>query len=59
LTISVKGKSSAEAVFKSSGNDCLDKAALKYVHGHHFKPATENGAPIEATIKMEVNFQRW
>jgi protein TonB len=53
------GKLSKEpSVEKSSGTASLDEAALKLVHAAsgHFKPATQEGKPIEACGKLPIRF---
>jgi|SRR5580658_1044991 protein TonB len=51
--------STAPAVGKSSGTASLDEAAVKYANATsgHWKPATENGKPINKCSQLPVRFQ--
>jgi protein TonB len=40
-----------------SGHPLLLEAASKAVRGWNFKPATINGKPVEAPVRVEVTFR--
>ena len=54
LHITTDGSVSSASVTESSGRDSLDTAALRCVQGWHYKPATQNGQPVEASWPAKV-----
>lgn len=44
-------------VFKSSGVDCLDAAALRAAFKNKFKPGIQNGSPVMVWITYKVEFK--
>jgi protein TonB len=44
-------------VTQSSGSPRLDQAAISIVSRWRFRPATENGRPVEARLFANVVFQ--
>jgi protein TonB len=54
--ISPAGKTSVQ-ILSSSGNEQLDEIALKTLKQWRFRPATLNGAPVESTKKIKIEFE--
>jgi TonB family protein len=60
LCVGPDGKlSAAPTVSKSSGTASLDEAAVKYAQATsgHWKPATEDGKPINKCNQLPVKFK--
>lgn len=57
FTITPDGSVSDPKVVESSGHDSLDQAALRCVPGWHYKPAMQNGAPVQTTWQADVKFK--
>ena len=56
LEISDSGIVEKTLVYKSSGHTDLDKAAMEYCKGFRFTPAMQNGNPITASMRWEINY---
>ncbi|QEE27881.1 M56 family metallopeptidase [Terriglobus albidus] len=56
LTVDEKGTPQNLAVFSSAGHG-FDEKALEAVRRYRFQPATRNGLPTVAELKITVNFQ--
>jgi protein TonB len=58
LTVDKDGNPQHVSLAHSSGNSCLDKAALTAVRTYKFRPATDKqGAPVSASISLLEDFQ--
>jgi len=55
--IMTDGSVSNVAVAKSSGHDRLDQAAVSCAQSWHYKPAMQNGAPVEVPWQTAVKWQ--
>ena len=55
--VRVDGTVSDTMVTQSSGSPRLDQAAINIVSRWRFRPATENGRPVEARLFANVVFQ--
>lgn len=54
----VDGKTTGEpAVLKSSGNESLDEAAVKWAKRARWIPGTEDGKPVESCYSFNVRFK--
>ena len=59
VTIGTDGAVSRAAVFKPSGHQRLDVAAVQYVKSHwRWQPATRAGKPVAANTRVSVVFQK-
>jgi TonB family protein len=56
LVVDSNGQPQNVRVAKGLGNE-LDEKAVEAVQQYRFKPATLNGEPVSANLKVEVNFQ--
>jgi protein TonB len=55
ITVAANGDVTNAEVSGSSGHDSLDSATIKCVmNGWHYKPAMQNGQPIEAVTEAKV-----
>jgi len=54
VTVAADGSLKDPKILQSSGYPRLEKACLDALAGGRFKPATENGVPIEKTIAFPV-----
>jgi protein TonB len=54
LTVAADGSVKDTEVEQSSGNDELDKAAMNCAKSWHYKPAMQNGRPVEALTQADV-----
>jgi protein TonB len=50
------GKAAEVLLWRGSGFDMLDRAALAAVRGWHFMPALRNGQPVAAWVEIPVRF---
>ena len=50
------GKAAEILLWRGSGFDMLDRAALAAVRGWHFMPALRNGQPVAAWVEIPVRF---
>jgi protein TonB len=58
VTVGVDGRVSACSVTRSSGFSRLDERACQIAERRwRFKPATQNGQPVEATINRNYRWQ--
>lgn len=57
IRVSATGCVTGSAIIGSSGSDMLDQAVLGYVESIPFVPAAAQGAGIESTVAMPVNFK--
>ena len=57
LEIGPDGKAAEVRVVASPGFPLLEEAAVKAVRRARFKPATANGSPVSATIRLTLNFR--
>lgn len=55
--VTANGQVKSAKVHRSSGNNLLDKAALKAVRGWQFVPASKNGKNIESVVQVPVSFK--
>jgi periplasmic protein TonB len=55
--VRVDGTVSDTMISRSSGSPRLDQAAINIVSRWRFRPATENGRPVEARLFANVVFQ--
>ncbi|GGF49934.1 hypothetical protein GCM10011611_65400 [Aliidongia dinghuensis] len=56
-TVTVEGMTK-DCVVVSSTNESFAKAALEYVSGARYKPASRNGVPVEQTHhKFHIDFK--
>lgn len=56
FTITTDGMVKGISVAKSSGHDALDQAAVLCVATWHYKPAMQDGTPVEAPWQAVVKF---
>jgi protein TonB len=56
LCVSVAGKVTEASVAEPSKFDRLNEAAVKIAKQYKFKPATEDGKPIEQCFQLPVKF---
>jgi protein TonB len=57
IAIAPDGRVSDATVVGSSGVAALDEAAVEWVKSHWlYKPATQNGEPVDATVQAMVEF---
>ncbi|WDS37069.1 energy transducer TonB [Pseudoxanthomonas sp.] len=56
VTVGTEGVPTDVIVFRGSGNDALDDAAVTAVKAWTFKAATRGGQPVAQTINVPVNF---
>jgi protein TonB len=55
IHVATDGSVSSVQVLDSSGHDSLDDASIRCISARwHFKPAMENGVPVEGTKEMKV-----
>jgi protein TonB len=58
VCVTTEGRSSGTAsVTKSSGHPRLDEAAVKWAQRARYKPATEDGRPVEDCTQFNVRFR--
>jgi protein TonB len=58
LQISAEGSVTGASIADSSGHDDLDEAAIKCATARfHFKPAMQNGSPVEASTKVRITWK--
>jgi protein TonB len=57
MQIGVDGKVASASIKQSSGFPRLDEACLRAVKGARFKPATEEGKPVAATVILPIKWQ--
>jgi TonB family protein len=57
FTITAQGAVTDEGVVQSSGNQYLDNASIACASHWLYKPATRNGAPVEAPWRAMVKWQ--
>jgi protein TonB len=55
--VRVDGTVGETMITQSSGSPRLDQAAISIVSRWRFRPATENGRPVEARLFANVVFQ--
>ncbi len=58
LDITTQGTAAAVGVDQSSGDQCLDDAAIDTVVHYRFRPAMRNGKPVVSHVRMRVDFER-
>ena len=57
ILVSAEGTVEDVALYKSSGNNILDAAAMEEVYQWQFAPAKNaQGAPVAAQVTLAVNF---
>lgn len=56
VTIGTKGTVTGVETRRGSGQPALDAAALEAVRDWQFRPATANGQPVEAGIRVPITF---
>lgn len=56
VRVGSNGRVDAASVYKSSGHDSLDKAALEAVQRWRFLPARQLGAPVAQEIAVPIRF---
>jgi protein TonB len=55
IHVGTDGNVTSVQVVDSSGHDSLDDAAIRCISSRwHFKPALQNGVPVEGTKEMRV-----
>lgn len=58
VLVGTDGRIREAQLFKSSGSDSLDQAAIRQaLKKWRFTPATENGAPVESWMRVPVRFE--
>jgi protein TonB len=58
LKVAIDGSVHDVAIAQSSGSAVLDEAAVKCAVEHwRFKPAMQNGKPVEASVKYAIRWQ--
>jgi protein TonB len=57
VEVSADGRPLQITIFRSSGHEILDNAAIETVKGWRFVPAMKDGAPIVATLRVPINYQ--
>ena len=58
ITVGTDGEPKDVKVVESSGHDSLDEASIRCVMSHwHFKPAMQNGAPVEGQKEIRIRWQ--
>jgi periplasmic protein TonB len=57
MQIGADGRVASSAIKQSSGFPRLDEACLRAVKGARFKPATEEGKPVAATVILPIKWQ--
>ncbi|MCP4685411.1 MAG: energy transducer TonB [bacterium] len=55
--VSADGNVREAVVYKSSGTQSLDEAALKVAKDNKFRPAIQNGRPVAMWVTYKVDFQ--
>ena len=55
--VSNKGTVLDAVIYKSSGTESLDKAALEAAYGNKFKPAVQKGQPVAMWVVWKVKFE--
>lgn len=56
FVISAKGNIKNVAILSSSGNTCIDEEAISMIYRiGKFKPATEDGIPIDLSMSIPIN----
>ncbi len=58
IVVDVHGQPQRPSVITSSGNTCIDAAAIKAARGYLFVPAMQDGQPVEFTMKLEMQFNQ-
>jgi TonB family protein len=56
LEVNTLGNVTSASVYRSSGIQSLDEAALAVAPEHKFKPARLNGSPVSFTMRFKVEF---
>ena len=55
IHVGTDGNVTSVTIAESSGHDALDDASIRCISARwHFKPAMENGVPVEGTKEMRV-----
>ena len=57
VLVTSSGDIHSARLVRSSGSDRLDNAALESVLGWHFKPAQENGSPVQGWATVQVVYK--
>lgn len=58
IIVDAHGEPQSPSIVTSSGDACLDAAALKAARGYLFVPAKQDGQPIPFTMKLEMQFSQ-
>lgn len=58
LDVTTQGTAAAIGVDHSSGDQCLDDAAIDTVAHYRFRPAYRNGKPVVTRVHMRIDFER-
>jgi periplasmic protein TonB len=57
VCVDPRGKIGVVEISATSGHADLDAAAVRYAHAMRFKPATQNGKPVDTCPSLPVKFQ--
>jgi protein TonB len=56
VSVDAGGRVTSASIHQGSGHAVLDRAALEAVHSWRFRPATQNGRPVAATVEIPIRF---
>ncbi len=58
LKVKEDGTSDLVGIADTSGNACVDEAAIAAVKQYRFRPAMRDGQPVAVNLKIEVRVER-
>jgi len=58
IIVDVHGEPQSPSIVTSSGDACIDAAALKAARGYQFVPAKQDGQPVPFPMKLEMQFNQ-
>jgi TonB family protein len=58
IIVDVHGEPQSPSIVTSSGDACIDAAALRAARGYLFVPAKQDGQPVSFPMKLEMQFNQ-
>jgi protein TonB len=57
LVVTTEGLPDKVALYKSSGDACIDESAVAIVQEYRFRSATRDGKPVAMRLRVRVDYQ--